>query len=185
MSGGIFSEIGVEAGLSSSTVRDVAIDSGGNVWAATAYGLTVLRADGSSRTYRVDNSDLIDNRTYSVTVFGGGPALPADAPEDWAGVAGVALDPTGAPLAGIDVEVCVEDLRDEFDGDTPCALDPYRATAVTDDTGRFEITGIRAGSYVVAMAPGGSWTYFTDGSVAARYDAIAGELSELGVFEIG
>ncbi|MEZ5243717.1 MAG: carboxypeptidase-like regulatory domain-containing protein [Acidimicrobiales bacterium] len=170
-------------GLSSDTVRGVAIDDLGQQWFATEYGLTVVTED-DVRTYRVDNSGLLDNDTWAVAVSGAGPDLPGDEPREWSGLAGLVLDDVGTPYAGITVEVCVEEQDDEFEGDTPCADDPFMATTSTDETGRFEVVGLRPGRYTIAMQTDEGWTYFIDGSVAARYDAPSGTIAELGVFTI-
>ena len=118
-------------GLSSDTVRGTAIDSAGQQWLATSYGLTVVTG-GDIRTYRVDNSGLLENDAYAVAVSGAGPDLPADDPQEWGGLAGIVLDDTGTPHVGIAVEVCVEEQRDDFDGETPCSTHPFMAGAVTD-----------------------------------------------------
>ncbi len=180
--GGAVIDVGRDDGMSSNDVRAVAIDDLGRVWAATAYGVTVFE-DNVARTYRIDNSGLIDNNVYTIVVVGQGPQLPADAPEPWAGLSGLAVDQAGNPIVGAAVEVCVEDLDDEFEGDSPCALDPYARTTVTDDEGRFEILSLRAGRYVMSFQlPGAStWTYFVDSSRAVRYSALEpGVIAQLG-----
>lgn len=170
-------------GLSSDAVRGVAIDSQGQQWFATSYGLTVV-TDDDVRTYRVDNSGLLDNDTYAVAVSAGGPDLPADEPQEWSGLAGLALNDEGTPYEGITVEVCVEEQTEEFDGATPCTDHPFMAGAITDETGRFEILGLRPGRYTISMETENGWTYFIDGSVSARYTAEAGSVAELGVFTL-
>lgn len=171
------------AGLSSNTARSIEIDAAGNQWIATDYGVTVLTEDGP-RTYRVDNSAIHDNNAYVVAVQGA-PAAPAETPEEWTTLAGVVLDNTGQPLADVMVEACVHQQRDEFDGDSPCANGSYAATVTTDETGRFELTGLRAGRYTIAMDHDDRWTYFVDGSTSAWYHGEPGEISELGVFTLG
>ena len=170
-------------GLSSDVVRGTAIDASGQQWFATSYGLTVV-TEGDVRSYRVDNSGLLDNDTHAVAVSGSGPDLPADDPRAWGGLAGVVLDDTGTPHVGITVEVCVDEQREDFDGATPCSDHPFMAGAVTDESGRFEIVGLRAGRYTISMQTDSGWTYFIDGSVAARYTAPAGSVEELGVFTL-
>ncbi len=173
----------VADGLSSDTVRGIAIDDAGRQWFATSYGLTVLTDDGA-RTYRVDNSGLLDNDTYAVAVGGGGPVLPGEDPRPPSGLSGIVTDDTGTPLAGITVEACVDELRDEFDGETPCSDHPFSVSTVTAADGRFEVGDLPAGRYTIALQSPAGWTRVVDGSVAARYAAPAGEIADLGVITL-
>ncbi len=182
-SAGIATEIGIDDGLSSDDVRDIYVDTGGRLWLATSYGITVI-ADGEARTYRVDNSDLLDNDVYAIAVGGGGPALPADAPEDWGTLTGVMVDDDGEALVDTTVEVCVEILYSSFQAETPCGDHPYAASARTDDDGAFEIPNLRAGRYTMALLPPGGWTFVEDGSTAARYAVVAGEVTDVGTITL-
>lgn len=176
-------DIGVEAGLSSPTVRGIAIDDDGNPWFATSYGLTVFTDDGP-RTYRADNSDLFDNQAYSVAVRGTVPVLPADAPEEWATVTGSVIDESGAPMVDVIVELCVSEQPDDFESDTPCAEEPYQSATVSDDDGEFRIGGLRPGRYTISMMGPTGWTKFVDGSTAIRFEAPGGTTTDLGEFSI-
>ena len=181
--GATSTDIGVAAGMSSDTVRGIAIDADGNPWFATSYGLTVFTSNGA-QTYRVDNSELIDNETYSVALGPAAPPMPADSPEEWATITGVVVDENGVALPGVTVEACVSDQPDEFETATPCAEEPYQATTTTDADGRFSLPALRAGRYTIAMMSAKGWTTFVDGSTAIRFDAPDGEMSDLGEFAI-
>ncbi len=182
-SGGIATEIGLDDGLSSDDVRDIHVDTAGRLWFATSYGITMI-ADGESRTYRVDNSGLLDNDVYTIAVGDGGPALPADAPEDWGTLTGTMLDADGEPLVDMTVEVCVEILYSNFQADTPCGDHPYFAGALTDADGAFEIANLRAGRYTMSLLPPNGWTFVEDASTAARYVAVAGEVTDVGTIRL-
>lgn len=177
---GISTAITPEYGLSSDTVKAIEIDRSGRQWVGTNYGLTLL-SEADTRVIRVDNSGLIDNDIYAIATIGDGPVLPAEQAKVPGSITGQILGPDGSALGGIAVEICVEDLRDEFDGETPCSDHPYAVTGTTDAEGHFELSGVRPGRYVVAMQPPSGWTYLiNDFSSAARFAVPEGDTFDVG-----
>ncbi|MCB0993321.1 MAG: carboxypeptidase regulatory-like domain-containing protein, partial [Acidimicrobiales bacterium] len=179
---GLGSALGPEQGMTSIEVKDITVDSDGRVWFATQAGLTVLDGDDLVG-YRMDNSDLSDNRTHLVATAGPGVALPEPQEEPLAGMAGVFLDATGSPLVGAPVEICLDAIDDNRT--TPCTGQAVVFETTTDSSGRFEFTEVPAGRYSLGVQrPTGRWTYFVDGVISNNYEATQDQINELGAFSL-
>jgi hypothetical protein len=143
-------------GLSSDDVASMAVDGQGRVWAGTSYGLDVLE-DGVWQSYHMHDSGLLDDDVTAVAVSGPGPALPATAEESPGSLSGVALE-GAAPLAGVTVELCTEDVSWAPEGSTPCAAQPFSLQATTGPDGRFLFEEVPVGRYDIAIpAASGDW----------------------------
>ena len=174
---GVVTEYGVADGLSTDRVDAIAVDDGGRVWAGTSYGLSIL-GDGP-RTYRMDNSDLVNNDVSAIAVRGAGPGLPADDPRPWSTLTARLVDDGDVPLVGRTIEICIENVGSRFDGPTPCSGQVYTASAVTDDQGIALFEYVRAGSYVIAVEGDEGWL-MVGGSTNEEFIVPAGQLTEVG-----
>ncbi len=144
------------SGLSSDDVAALAVDGQGRVWAGTSYGLDILE-DGTWKAYHMHDSGLLDNDVSAVAVSGPGPALPATVEKSPGSLSGVALE-GGAPLAGVTVELCTEDVGWAPEGSTPCIGQPFSLQATTGPDGRFLFEGVPVGRYDIAVPSGsGDW----------------------------
>ena len=147
--------------LASDTVRAVAADGSGRVWFGTSYGLTVF--DGSTwRTLAMSNSDIGDNDIKFLLLTKDGPALPALQAKATASLTGKLRDADKKPLAGVQVQICVETLGTSFTGDTPCSDQPFFLSTKTDETGAFTFENVPPGYYVIVSETGSSWAQLTD-----------------------
>jgi len=81
------------------------------------------------------------------------PALAAAQATTASGVAGVARDTSGAVLPGVTVEAA-----------SPALIERVR-TAVTDGEGRYNVSDLRPGTYVVTFTLPGFSTFVRDGIV--------------------
>ncbi|MFT7645565.1 MAG: hypothetical protein ACI8Y4_000295 [Candidatus Poriferisodalaceae bacterium] len=156
------------------------------VFANEAWTNIGTSLNGDDAAYAAGGDIWISAHRVGVERFtddGGGPALPADAPESWGTSAGTLADADGQPVADAMVEVCVEILYSSFVADTPCGDHPY-AAALTDGDGVFEIPNIRAGRYTMSLPLLSGWTFVEDGSSAARFSAVAVDVTDVGTIRL-
>jgi len=147
------------AKFGSDHIYTISFDAGGRAWIGSEYGLVVF--DGKEwATYRMDNSDLIDNNVRHLVVLGNGPALPAPAEKPTGSMSGKLVTQDGQPLTGLNIEVCVEDPG-MFYQKTPCSGQALIKAAKTDEEGKFSITDLPAGLYVLTVNNGKNWTILT------------------------
>lgn len=147
-------------GLASNNVRSLEVDSSGRVWAGTEWGLAIYD-NGAWQAYRMENSDLADNDVRSVAVVAGGPALVAPVAKGPGTLSGRVLDASRNPVPNAKLEICVETLGSIYYGDTPCSSQPFLIKAQTDGEGRFSISDIPAGLYIITIFTDGSWAQLT------------------------
>lgn len=149
-----------ELGVSSNKIRQVRVDDNARVWVGTEWGLGVY--DGSSWTaYRMENADLADNDIKSLAVLAGGPALVGAATKAPGTLSGRVLDQNRNPIPNAPIELCVESLGTIFYGDTPCSTQPLVIKAQSDAEGRFTISDVPAGMYIITIFANGGWAQLT------------------------
>lgn len=149
------SDLQDKAGVSNHT-NSVAIDSQGRIWTTTDYGIAIF--DGSAwSTYFMHTADLPDNEIKSVSISGAGPTLPVPLEKASGSLSAQLLDANGQPLAGAQVEICVQRMGDQYYGDTPCDGQPFVAKGETDAEGRFTIENLPTGYYIVTYFHNSEW----------------------------
>jgi len=153
---------GKGAGLSSNAARAISVDAAGRIWVATAWGLNVF--DGEQWiAYHMHTSGLVDNDLTSVFVLGEGPVLPELMQKVNGAINGRVVKDL-LPLADVKIEICVVGLGMFYSGSTPCSGQPFVRSATTDADGRFTISDLPPGRYVVTLKPPGeSWKQLTSG----------------------
>jgi hypothetical protein len=132
-----------------------AFDRSGRNWLALTYGINVI-AESSFVHFRMDNSGLADNDIVAVAVVGDGPPLPAEEKKQPGSISGRILR-AGKPIAGSDIELCVESPLGSSTGTTPCSGQPYLHQATTDAEGYFSVAELRAGYYILMVNLSGEW----------------------------
>jgi len=167
--------------LSSNDINALAADTGGRVWVATEFGLSVF-VDGGWQVFRMDNSDLPANDLRGVAVIADGPALPATADKETGSLTGQVKNADGSPVGDSTVEICVEVLGTQFFGDTPCSDQPFFLTGKTDAEGKFSFEGVPAGYYTIVMQVGDGWAQLTGdiGGFSEQVLVESGETSDVG-----
>ncbi len=137
------------------SVRDVAINSTGRIWAATEYGLAVGK-DGKWEWRQMHNSDLTDNSLGQVAVLGKGGALPALKEQKPGSLRGrMEWYESGDPVKGATVQIC--GISKGLFSKSPCADQPHAKTATTDDEGRFSFKDVAPASYRIVAKFGTKW----------------------------
>ena len=175
-----------EGELSSNHVRSIAFDGTGRAWVGTAWGLNVW-ADDKWTTYRMENSAIADNDVYQVAVVDGGPAkLPALEEKKTGSISGMVQREDKTVLADAAVEICVESLGFSYDGPSPCSEQQYILKGKTDAEGKFMISDVPPGRYIVTMQTGeASWAQLTgEFSMGERTEVKAEEDTDLGELTI-
>ncbi len=170
-----------ETDLSSNGISAVAADTGGRIWVATEFGLSIY--DGAQwQAYHMDNSDLPVNDLRGVAVLGAGPSLPAPTEKAPGTLTGVVKNTDGTPVANSAVEICVETLGTQFFGDTPCSDQPFFLTGTTDGDGKFTFENVPAGYYTIVMQVGDGWAQLTGefGGFSEQVLVTSGETSDVG-----
>ena len=149
-------------GLSSNTPRAASMDAAGRIWVATSWGLNVF--DGEQWiAYHMHTSGLVDNDLNSVFVLGEGPVLPELLHKVNGAINGRVVKDS-LPLADVKIEICVVGLGMFYSGSTPCSNQPFVRSATTNADGRFTISDLPPGRYVVTLKPPGeSWKQLTTG----------------------
>ncbi len=167
--------------LSSNDVNALAADTGGRVWAATEYGLSVF-SDDTWTVFRMDNSDLPVNDIRGVAVIADGPTLPAPVEKETGSLTGQVKNNDGSPVANADVEICVQILGTRFFGATPCSDQPFYLTSKTDSEGKFIFENVPTGYYTLVMKVGDSWAQLTGniGSISEQVLVKPGETTDVG-----
>jgi len=153
----------------------LAIDSSGRMWLGTDYGLAVN--EGSQwRAYHMHTADLKNNAIDSILISGS-PTLPSLLTKPNGSLSGKLLSLKEANTNGITVEICVTYLGFIYSGATPCSVQPYRRSATTGSDGRFVISDLPTGFYVVTFKIDGIWKYMTTslGIGSAMYHVLPGE----------
>ncbi len=137
------------------SVRDIAVDATGRVWAATEYGLAAGK-DGKWEWRQMHNSDLTDNALGKVAVLGKGGNLPA-LKEQKSGTLRGRMEwyKSGEPVKGATVQIC--GISKGLFSRSPCADQPHAKTGKTDDEGRFEFKGVAPASYRFVAKFGDKW----------------------------
>jgi len=167
--------------LSSNDINAIAADTGGRVWVATEYGLSIF-ADGAWTVYGMNNSDLPANDIRGVAVIADGPTLPAAVEKETGSLTGQVKNADGSPVADSTVEICVEILGTQFFGDTPCSDQPFFLTGATDAEGKFSFENVPPGYYTIVMQVGDGWAQLTGdfGSVSEQVLVKSGESTDVG-----
>lgn len=137
------------------SVRDVAIDSTGRIWAATEYGLAVGNgSDWQSR--QMHNSDLPDNGLTRVATLGKGGTLPPVKDQPPGSLRGrLEWYKSGEPVKGVTVQIC--GISRGLFSRSPCAGQPHAQTTKTDDQGSFVFDKVAPASYRVVARVGEKW----------------------------
>jgi len=138
------------SGLASNHTTAIAIDGYGRIYVGTDYGVSIF--DGASWVaYQEATSGLADNVITGIAISGRGPAtLPSPREPSMGNVKGrVLLE--GVPLPGARVELCLYLKSFMSFYRSPCEGQPYQASTVTDDEGRFLFAEVPVGSYDYAI----------------------------------
>jgi hypothetical protein len=143
--GAAWRDIRTEDGLPSETVRDLDVDTEGNIWAATDYGLAVMNSEGEWSVNVPGRSGIAESRIAALAVSGT-PTLPEpSATPKTASVTGrIVYD--GEPLADTTVEICAEDGSFIFD-ETPCEEVMLTESTQTDADGVFLFESLPLATY--------------------------------------
>jgi hypothetical protein len=142
--------------IASNHVNAIASDSRGRVWIATEYGLNVLEKD-EWQVYRMDTSGMVDNNLTVLEVEGAGPDLVKPGKSQTGGLSGIVSN-AGKPVAGVEIQLCVEFIGSSFRSATPCEDQPFSKIAKTDKSGKYEFKDLPVGVYgVVFKQPSGKW----------------------------
>jgi hypothetical protein len=167
--------------LGSNDINALAADTGGRVWAATEYGLSVF-TDGAWTVFRMDNSDLPVNDIRGVAVIADGPTLPKAIEKASGSLSGQVKNNDGSPVADSTVEICVQILGTRFFGATPCSDQPFFLTGKTDAEGKFNFENIPTGYYTIVMKVGDGWAQLTGniGSISEQVLVEPGETTDVG-----
>lgn len=127
----------------------LAVDGAGRTWLTSDDGVIILADDGAvAQTWRPGSLPAITGRVTAAAVVGDGPALPALGPPRTGTVVG-SITQAGRPAAGAAIELCDRPLP-IFDS-SPCAGASRTHRATADARGRFELTGVPAGTFGVAV----------------------------------
>ncbi|MEW5872325.1 MAG: hypothetical protein AB1894_23885 [Chloroflexota bacterium] len=165
----------------SKQVQAVAVDASGRVWAASKYGLAVF--DGANWTsYFMHTAELVDNELRSAAVSQGGPPLPAPLEKATGTLSARILGPSGQPVADAPVEICVETLGPSYYGETPCSGQPFLQKTQTDADGRFKLSDLPGGYYIITVYAQGGWSQLVGqfGAFSERVLVRPGQDSEVG-----
>lgn len=148
------------------SVYGVAADTGGRVWAATEFGLGVMKG-GKWEFRQMHNSDILENNIRQVAVLGKGGALPAAKKQANGGLRGrLEWRKSGDPIANVEVQIC--GISRGLFSKSPCADQPLSYKTKTDEDGKFEFKDVQPSSYRVAIKPGTKWVRFLMGYGRAR-----------------
>lgn len=166
-------------GISNATVRDVAVDNNGRVWAATRWGLSIF--DGTTwQNYRMDTANLIDHDLHTIAVVNGGPTLPEPLSKKPGAITGNITE-DDAPLANATVELCIETLGFSFSGETPCSDQQRFFTTTTNADGTFTFEEIPVGLYAIVVETSTGWAQLeTDFGYSERIPINEGETTDVG-----
>ncbi len=179
-SDGDWSTVDRDTGLSSNSIREIAIDGRGRIWVGTQYGMNVF--DGKKwRNFDMSTTGMIDNDVTVLEIEGAGPELPSGPLPVKTGTLAGKVSTGTKPAAGIDVQLCVEFIGLSFNGSTPCGDQPYSKLTKTDKDGAYRFEKIPAGVYgVVFKQPSGKWARLTTTSgfgterIVVAADAVVG-----------
>jgi hypothetical protein len=141
--------------IHSNGVYMAAFDKSGRTWLAMAYGIDVL-SNGVWTHFRMDNADLVDNEFAAVAVVGDGPPLPAAMTKQTGSITG-RVTQNDEPVANAEMEFCVEAVGGVYFGDTPCSDQPFFKKTTTDADGKFTVTDLPAGYYILTIKVNGDW----------------------------
>ncbi|MBN1439991.1 MAG: hypothetical protein JW929_11335 [Anaerolineales bacterium] len=178
LDGDQFSEFSYNSGdLHSNGVFSVAFDKSGKTWVAMEYGIDILSGDTTTH-YRMDNADLADNKIIRVAVVGNGPALPAEMTKQPGSIVG-SITVGGKPLAGAEVEFCVEELGFQYVGETPCSSQPFMKKGTTDAEGNFSIADVPTGYYYITVKVEDGWIYLYE-----RIPVAEGKETDIGELKV-
>ncbi|NJO07783.1 MAG: hypothetical protein HC876_20935 [Chloroflexaceae bacterium] len=147
---------GIAHGLPSETINDLTLDSEGQIWIATNYGVAYGTQElGVISFAQPGYSGLRDSRIVAVAAMGA-PTLPAEEPELLATVRGrLVLD--GAPVANTNVQLCGEPGSDFFQ-ETPCEDQIFASLTVTNANGEFVFEDVPIGTLgLAAFQPDVGW----------------------------
>lgn len=173
-------------GLSSDSVRSVAADAQGRIWAGTDHGLDVYDGDTWETRYMHD-SPLLDNQVVAIGVAGDGPVLGAAAPRAPGSLTGIAVE-DGTPVADTTVELCTQYVRTPPDSDsTPCADNVLSLQTTTGADGRFTFTDVPVGRYAIAIQSSQlEWLDVTELATEAYHRALVpeGETLDIGTIDL-
>ena len=173
-------------GLSSDSVRSIATDDQGRVWAGTDHGLDVFDGD-AWQTFYMHDSPLPDNEVVAIGVAGTGPTLAAPAPKTPGSLTGVAVE-AGTPAAGTTVELCTQGIPYSTDADTtPCADHVFSLQATTGADGGFTFSDVPMGRYaIVIQSSQREWIDVTELTAEAysRPLVSAGEMLDVGTIDL-
>lgn len=171
--------------LPSDHVKSLAVDARSRLWVGTAWGLGVLTGR-TWQVYHVSDSDIPANEVEPLGVVAGGPRLPARVSKPAGGLKG-RLVRSGAPQAGLDVELCVEYVGMLLTADTPCTGQPFHRDTTTGSDGSFRFAGIPAGDYVIAFRNGSGKWYVLSGQFglgSSSQEVLPGKTTDLGQIDL-
>jgi hypothetical protein len=158
------------------------LDAQGRMWTSpTDGGFTVVAPDGTSTHFAAGSLPGLTSSVHRLGVVGAGPALPAAAGEIAKGSIRGVVTNAGKPVAKAPVEVCSRP-RSEFKKDaTPCTDDRTKATAITDETGAFQIDNLPLLDYGIAVQVDTQW-YGLRGKACAGLEA--GAVCDVGALDV-
>lgn len=175
-------------GLPSPSINDLAVDSAGNVWVATGFGIAVRRGD-TWELVLPSTSDLADSNITALAVKGAPTVPAAPVPPKTATIKGrLMVNDTPAPKTQI--ELCshgygpVGDLFSTEHHSTPCDDGFFHQLTTTDEHGKYQFDQVPLGVYHIAyQQPGSAWQVVWMGGRIVALEAGAEEVKILNVDE--
>lgn len=166
------------------SIRGLAVDGKGRVWAATEFGLAMLSGD-TWDSRQMHNSSLPDNNIRRVAVLGNGADLPNKVTKDKASISGRVEWQNGDPVANAEIEICgVSRGIILFGRGGPCEGQPLAAKAKTDADGKFAIEKIETASYRFSIKPVESQRWIRVFLSSNRLLVQAGQVKKIGTIRL-
>ncbi len=82
------------------------------------------------------------------------------------------------------MEFCVEAIVLSFSGNTPCSDQPFKKETSTDANGKFSITDLPAGYYVLTFQVGEQWVQLSFMGGSSRVLVQEGKETDVGELQV-